>query len=54
VRDVLGVRKMQYENPDFAYFDQMAARFSLADLLQRMKGDAGPCMKRSKFVEGRK
>ncbi|MCI0698503.1 hypothetical protein L0337_41705 [candidate division KSB1 bacterium] len=40
-RDVLGVLKVQGENLDFAYLEQMAARFGLADLLARAREDAG-------------
>jgi hypothetical protein len=40
-RDVLGVLKVQGENLDFAYLEQMAARFGLTDLLARAREDAG-------------
>jgi hypothetical protein len=40
-RDVLGVLKVQGENLDFAYLEQMAARFGLADLLKQALEDAG-------------
>ena len=40
-RDVLGVLKVQGERLDFAYLEQMAGRFGLADLLERTRDDAG-------------
>jgi hypothetical protein len=40
-RDVLGVLKVQGQRLDFAYLEQMAGRFGLADLLQRAREEAG-------------
>jgi len=40
-RDVLGVLKVQGENLDFAYLEQQAQRFRLADLLARAREEAG-------------
>jgi hypothetical protein len=40
-RDVLGVLKVQGERLDFGYLESMAARFRLADLLERARDDAG-------------
>jgi hypothetical protein len=40
-RDVLGVLKVQGERLGFAYLEQMAGRFGLADLLIRARNDAG-------------
>ncbi|MBV6506143.1 MAG: hypothetical protein ILNGONEN_01714 [Syntrophorhabdaceae bacterium] len=40
-RDILGILKVQGSKIDFTYLEPMAARFGLADLLQRAREDAG-------------